>query len=149
MATKAPYTDLSIREQEGRREVFDPTRRRWVALTPEEGVRQHTILILHRHYGYPMELMQVEGAITVNGMTRRCDIVVYDTKGCPQMIVECKRPEVPLTQKVCDQACRYNTVLQVPLLLLTNGNQQVVLEVDFAANALHQLPDVPPFLKNS
>lgn len=149
MATKAPYTDLSIREQEGRREVFDPTRRRWVALTPEEGVRQHTILILHRHYGYPMELMQVEGAITVNGMTRRCDIVVYDTKGCPQMIVECKRPEVPLTQKVCDQACRYNTVLQVPLLLLTNGNQQVVLEVDFAAYALHQLPDVPPFLKNS
>ncbi len=143
MATKAPYTDLSIREQDGRREVFDPTRRRWVALTPEEWVRQHTILRLHDRQGYPLELMQVEGAITVNGMTRRCDIVVYDTSGCPQMIVECKRPDVPITQKVCDQACRYNTVLQVPLLLLTNGNQQVVLEVDTTSHSLRQLPEVP------
>ncbi len=150
MATKAPYTDLAFREQpDGRREVFDPTRRRWVALTPEEGVRQHTILMLHRHYGYPLELMQVEGSITVNGMTRRCDIVVHSADGRPRMIVECKRPDVPLTQKVCDQACRYNTVLQVPLLLLTNGNQQVVLEVDFAANALRQLPSIPVFLKKS
>ena len=76
-------------------------------------------------------------------MTRRCDIVVYDTDGRPRMIVECKRPDVPITQKVCDQACRYNIVLQVPILLLTNGNQQVVLEVDAASNCLRQLSEVP------
>ena len=75
--------------------------------------------------------------------------MVHSADGRPRMIVECKRPDVPLTQKVCDQACRYNTVLQVPLLLLTNGNQQVVLEVDFAANALRQLPSIPVFLKKS
>ena len=73
---------IDVREQpDGRREVLDPVRRRWVALTPEEEVRQLTIQMLNSHYGYPLELMQVEGAITLNGMTRRCDIVVYDTSG--------------------------------------------------------------------
>lgn len=137
--------DIQVREQEGRREVLDPVRRRWVVLTPEEWVRQQTIIMLHDHYGYPLELMQVEGAISVNGMTRRCDIVVFTNKGRPQLIVECKRPEVPLTQKVCDQACRYNTVLKVPYLLLTNGHQQVTIEADLEAQRLRVLPDLPPY----
>jgi len=128
---------------DGRREVLDPVRRRWVALTPEEGVRQQTILMLHERYDYPLELMQVEGAITVNGQTRRCDIVVYDTDGRPLIIVECKRPDVAITQKVCDQACRYNTVLQVPYLLLTNCKQFVVIEIDYRNHTLHPLPDLP------
>ena len=82
-------TDIQVRENEGCREVFDPVRRRWVALTPEEWVRQHTILRLQAA-GYPLEVMQVEGAIEVNGMSRRCDIVVY-CSGQPWMIVECKK----------------------------------------------------------
>lgn len=133
--------DIHVREIEGRREVFDPVRRRWVALTPEEWVRQHTILRLHAA-GYPLELMQVEGAIAVNGMTRRCDIVVY-RDGRPWMIVECKKCEIPLTQRVCDQACRYNTVLQVPYLILTNGRQEVMIEIDYAENRLKQLSEIP------
>ena len=134
-----------VRENDGRREVFDPVRRRWVALTPEEWVRQNTILRLCRS-GYPIEVMQVEGAITVNGMTRRCDIVVY-REDQPWMIVECKKCEIPLTQKVCDQACRYNTVLKVPYLILTNGNQEVIIEVDYSKNCLRQLPEIPPYKK--
>ena len=145
MATKAPYTDLQVRESDNRREVLDPVRRRWVALTPEEEVRQQTIRMLHDRYGYPLELMQVEGAITVNGLSRRCDIVVYTPMGQPLIIVECKRPDVPITQRVCDQACRYNTVLQVPLLLLTNSRQQVVAEVDFEHRAIRQLPELPHY----
>ena len=140
-------TDIQVREADGRREVLDPVRRRWVALTPEEEVRQQTILLLHRHYGYPLELMQVEGAITLNGMTRRCDIVVYRDSQ-PWMIVECKRPDVPVNQRVCDQACRYNTVLQVPLLLLTNGRQLIVIAIDYRQRSLRQLPEPPSFLNN-
>ncbi len=141
---------IDVREQpDGRREVLDPVRRRWVALTPEEEVRQLTIQMLNSHYGYPLELMQVEGAITLNGMTRRCDIVVYDTSGMPQMIVECKKPEVSLTQKVCDQACRYNTVLKVPYLLLTNGHQMVMVAVNAIEGSLSQLPDIPAYHKKS
>ena len=139
---------IDVRElDDGRREVLDPVRRRWVTLTPEEEVRQLTIQMLHSRYRYPLELMQVEGAITLNGMTRRCDIVVYDTDGKPQMIVECKKPEVPITQKVCDQACRYNTVLHVPYLLLTNGHQMVMVAADLTKGSLSQLPDVPLFIK--
>ena len=142
--TKAPYTNFTTRNIDGQPEVFDPIRRRWVALTPEEEVRQQTILHLHNHYNYPLELMQVEGAITLNGMTRRCDIVVY-RDGRPILIVECKRPDVPITQKVCDQACRYNTVLQVPFLLLTNSIQTVIVHVDLINRQLRQLSDLPPW----
>ena len=138
-------TDIQVRENEGCREVFDPVRRRWVALTPEEWVRQQTLVRLHAA-GDPPEVMQVEGAITLNGMTRRCDIVVY-RDGQPWMIVECKKSEIPLTQKVCDQACRYNTVLRVPYLLLTNGRQDVIVAVDFEKGCLRQLADLPPFQK--
>lgn len=140
--TKAPYTDLVLRNIDGQPEVFDPVRRRWVALTPEEEVRQQTICQLHNLYGYPLELMQVEGAIALNGMTRRCDIVVYRDSH-PVLIVECKRPDIPITQKVCDQACRYNTVLQVPYLLLTNSLQTVIVHVDLAKKQLRQLPTPP------
>ena len=137
-----------VRECDGRREVLDPVRKRWVALTPEEGVRQWVIGLLHDRYGYPLELMQVEGAITVNGMTRRCDIVVYGTDGKPHIIVECKRPDVPINQKVCDQACRYNTVLQVPYLILTNGKQMIIIEIDYKNCTLRPLAEPPLFLNN-
>lgn len=123
--------------------VFDIVRRRWVALTPEEWVRQNTINMLHYRCLYPLELMQVEAAITLNGLTKRCDIVVYDRAVRPWMIVECKKKSVPINQNVVDQACRYNLVLQVPYLLLTNGRQQLCLEVDAGAGTLRRvsLPD--------
>ena len=134
--------DILIREYEGRKEVFCSVRRRWVALTPEEWVRQCTLKRLHLEGGYPLEVMQVEGAITLNGMTRRCDIVV-NQDGRPWMIVECKKSEIPLSQKVCDQACRYNTVLRVPYLVLTNGKQEVIIVVDFEKGCLKQLSMLP------
>ena len=133
MQTKAQFIEPQVRDTDGRREVLDPVRRRWVALTPEEGVRQWVIGLLHERYGYPLELMQVEGAITVNGMTRRCDIVVFGTDGKPQMIVE----------------CRYNTVLRVPFLLLTNGRQMVTVEVDFTNGTLRQLREPNHYIKKS
>ena len=158
---KAPYTDIQVREIGCRRtagtpfpsstgawvptwannprEILDPVRRRWVALTPEEWVRQNTILFLHKQCGYPLELMQVEAAITLNGLTRRCDIVVYDKNVHPWMIVECKKEEVAINQKVVDQACRYNLVLQVPYLFLTNGRQQLCLHVDTKTQSLSQV----------
>jgi predicted type IV restriction endonuclease len=134
--------NIQTRETDSRREVFDPVRRRWVTLTPEEWVRQCTLLRLHREGGYPYEVMQVEAAISLNGLSRRCDIVVYHDSHL-WMIVECKKNDIPLSQKVCDQACRYNTVLHVPYLLLTNGRQHVMVEVDFDNGTLRQLPALP------
>ena len=132
-----------VRERDGRCEVFDPVRRRWVALTPEESVRQQVILFLHNRLGYPLELMQVEGQICVNGQVRRCDIVIYDKSVKPVMIVECKKPDVAISQKVADQACRYNLTLNVPYLFLTNGRQHWVGRVWAAEQRMDPLASVP------
>jgi type I site-specific restriction endonuclease len=147
--TSRQTVNIKIRDCEGRREVFDIVRNRFVALTPEEWVRQHAIHHLHYDLGYPLELIQVEGAITLNGMTRRCDIVVYDEAVRPFIIVECKKETVPLSQKVLDQACRYNLVLQVPYLWLTNGVQQVCCQVDFGAKKVVLIPKLPNSHKKS
>lgn len=139
--------NIKVRLVEGRREVFDIVRSRYVALTPEEWVRQHTLHHLHYELGYPLELIQVEGAITLNGMTRRCDIVVYDSQVRPLIIVECKRETVPLTQQVLDQACRYNMVLHVPYLCLTNGPTQICCQVDFDSQRLLPIRALPSYKK--
>lgn len=139
--------NIDIRESKGRLEVFDIVRGRYVALTPEEWVRQNVIHNLHHSLGYPLELIQVEGAITLNGMTRRCDIVVYDAHVRPLIIVECKQENVPLTQKVLDQASRYNLVLHVPYLLLTNGPQSIICNVDFDQKKLQILKTLPIYHK--
>ena len=138
---------IKLRETDGRREVFDMVRNRFVALTPEEWVRQHFIQYLHEVLLYPVELMQVEGAISLNGMTRRCDIVVYDEDVKPLIIVECKKETVPLSQKVIDQACLYNLVLQVPFLCITNGKQQLCCKVDFAKKCLNTISELPKYHK--
>ena len=138
---------IKLRETDGRREVFDMVRNRFVALTPEEWVRQHFIQYLHEELLYPIELMQVEGAISLNGMTRRCDIVVYDEDVKPLIIVECKKETVPLSQKVIDQACLYNLVLQVPFLCITNGKQQLCCKVDFAKKCLNTISELPKYHK--
>ena len=149
MKKTPPTANIEVRDSEGRREVFDIVRNRYVALTPEEWVRQHAIRYLHYELGYPLELMQVEGAITLNGMTRRCDIVVYDASVRPFSIVECKRETVALTQKVLDQACRYNLVLQVPYLWLTNGVQQIYCRVDSEAKRVVGIAKLPKCHKKS
>lgn len=130
--------------------MLDEYRHRFVALTPEEWVRQHVLYLLDKVMGYPRELLQVEGAISVNGMQRRCDIVVYRVvveNGSrtlrPVMIVECKQPSVKLTQRVIDQASRYNHTLHVPYLFLTNGMEHLCLRVNNERQVLEQLLAFP------
>ena len=138
-----PQQDIKTRESNGRQEVLDIVRQRWVVLTPEEWVRQNLIHYLHHTLAYPLELMQVEAAITLNELTKRCDVVVYDAAVHPIMIVETKKAEVPINQKVVDQACRYNLVLQVPYLLLSNGKQTLCLRVSDQEPHLKQMPQIP------
>lgn len=123
--------------------IFDIVRQRFVALTPEESVRQDVIRFLHHRLGYPLELMQVEASISLNNLHKRCDIVVYSRDMRPLMIVECKKNGIPVDARVLDQASRYNMALQVPFLLLTNGVQTVLLQVDYVKRELRQLAAIP------
>ena len=132
------YT-LKIRENGTQQEVFDPVRQKWVVLTPEERVRQVFILYLLNVKGFPLSHLSVEHAVTVNGMTQRYDLVVFDDELQPYMVVECKAPHVKLTQQVVEQVGRYNSILKAPLLCVTNGVGRKVFRIDFENERICEL----------
>ena len=112
-------------------EFFDPVRKKWVPATPEEEVRQQFIQFLLTVKNIPVSHMSVEREITVNGLSRRYDLVVFDEVGKPWMVVECKAPHVKLTQEVMEQAGRYNMTLRAPIIGITNGKENKFFKVDF------------------
>ena len=101
--------------------VFDPLRKRYCTLTPEEEVRQKVLYLLVEHLGVPAGLLAVEYSVKVNGLDKRCDAVVFGNDGKPLMIVECKAAKVPLSQTVLEQAVRYYAALHPKYLMLYNG----------------------------
>ena len=108
--------------------VWDPLRKKSVRLTPEEEVRQWFISVLHQGMQVPEHMMMSEVSLTWNGLDYRADIVVYDREAHPLLVVECKRPEVELTQEVVDQAIRYNNALDVRYIVITNGLKTFMFE---------------------
>jgi hypothetical protein len=140
-----PAADLRLREEDGVTMVLDPLRRRYVRLTPEEWVRQHFTAYLIQQKSYPAGLLGNEVTIALNGMSRRCDTVLYGLDRQPRMIIEYKAPTVALTQKVFDQVWRYNTVLRVEWLVISNGLQHIVCHLDKTKGTYEFLPQVPEY----
>lgn len=138
-----PPFDKKVTKKDDKPFIFDIIRRQHVALTPEEWVRQHFVHFLVNHKGYPQSLMANEMQLKLNGMSRRCDTVVYDRSLRPRVIVEYKAPTVNITQKVFDQICRYNMVLQVDYLIVSNGLAHYCCKVDYTAHTYSFLKEVP------
>jgi hypothetical protein len=111
-------------------QVFDPIRKKWVAFTEEEKVRQFFILYLINELKIPLSHISVERKITLNGLAKRYDIVVYKEAN-PWIVVECKAPHIPLTQEVLEQAGRYNQTLNAEIIGVTNGAEHKFFKVDF------------------
>lgn len=109
-----------------RHTIWDPLRKKEVVLTPEEEVRQWCIGVLSRSMCVPMHMMMSEAGFKLGGKSFRADVLVYDRKAQPLMVVECKRPEVALTQAVLDQAIRYNMALNVKYIMITNGTKTFI-----------------------
>ena len=131
--------------EDNRTKVFDPIRKIYCALTPEEEVRQKMLYYLVEQKKYPAGLIAVEYSIKVNGLPKRCDIVVFNKDAKPKMIVECKAELVPITQKVLDQAIRYYSGLNAEYLVLTNGKTMFCYHIDIEnkkMEALKELPDI-------
>ena len=116
-----PEYSLKTRINEGKQEIFDIVRKKYVTLTSEEWVRQHIIHYLIESKHVPASLLAVEKKVVLNQLTRRTDVVVFDRNANPRMIVECKAPQIKINQDVFDQIVRYNMVLKVDYLLVTNG----------------------------
>lgn len=140
-----PPFDINVKKTDGKLSVLDPLRRKFVALTPEEWVRQHFVNFLLTKKGYPVALLANEVQISLNKQSRRCDTVVYDRTLTPLMIVEYKAPEVAITQSVFDQIVRYNIVLRVKYLMVSNGLSHYGCIMDYENNTFSYLPDIPDY----
>ncbi|NBC18618.1 MAG: restriction endonuclease subunit R [Bacteroidetes bacterium] len=125
--------------------IFDPIRRKYVRLTPEEWVRQHFVQYLVQDLGTPPALVAIEGGFTYQGMTRRADVVVHDRRGQPLLLVECKAPSVEVRQATFDQVARYNKVVRARYLVVTNGQVHYACLLDREQHTYRFLDDLPPY----
>lgn len=147
LSLNLPKYETKICERDGKLQIFDPLRKCHVALTPEEWVRQHFVNFLIESRGFPATLMANEVAITVNGMKRRCDTVVYDRQLQPRVIVEYKAPTVKITKEVFAQISRYNLTLKVDYLIVSNGLQHYCCRMDYPNNSYSFLQEIPEYTK--
>jgi hypothetical protein len=126
-------------------EVFDPVRKKYVAFTPEEFVRQYVINYLIKNKDVPPGCISIEKSIRLNRLSRRVDIAVYNEKLVIALIIECKAPEVELTQDVFDQVFRYNIELNAKFVAITNGRKIICSFVSNASSDLVFFSDFPDF----
>jgi len=140
-----PQYEIKIGEKDGKRTIFDFLRRKYVALTPEEWVRQHFTHYLTTHKGYPKGLMGNEVELHVGEKRLRCDTVLYNKQGQPQMIIEYKAPTIQIQQKTFDQISVYNLLLHVDYLIVSNGLQHYCCKMDYDSQKYLFLKDIPDY----
>ena len=140
-----PSFDLKLSGTKEKPKIFDILRKRYVALTPEEWVRQHFIHYLINYKGYPKALMANEVQLQIGSKLLRADSVLYDLQLKPKIIIEYKAPSIPITQKVFDQAFAYNTQLHVNYLMVSNGINHYCCKIDYAHHNYILLADIPDY----
>ena len=140
-----PNAVLKTKLVEGTTQVFDAVRKKYLVLNPEEWVRQHFIHYLNLEKKYPLGLMGVEKMVKYNEQSTRADIVLYTNQGKPNMIVECKAPNVKITQDAFDQIAKYNFKLRVDFLVVTNGMKHFCCAMDYKNNKITFLKEVPNY----
>lgn len=140
-----PAFDFKLRNADNRQEIFDTVRRKFVALTPEEWVRQHLIHYITLVKGYPIATIGVEKQLMLNKMPKRFDLVIFKRNGSPLLLAECKAPEVEITEKTFDQAARYNMLLQADYFLITNGLEHYPCRLDYINKQYIFIEDIPDF----
>ena len=140
-----PKYGIKIKNDKGHQSIFDVLRRKYVALTPEEWVRQHFVHFLIEHKGYPKALMANEIQLAIGNKKLRCDSVLYDRTLRPRMIIEYKAPTVNITQKEFDQITIYNMLLHVDYLVVSNGIKHYCCRMDYANQKYLFLEDIPDY----
>jgi hypothetical protein len=144
---KLNFPDYSFRfkNSENKVSIFDEIRKKFIILTPEEWVRQHTIQFLLQEKKYPKSYINAEKTITINGTTKRYDLVVFKPNGELFLLVECKAPEVTISQQTFDQIARYNLKLNADYLMVTNGLNHYFCEMNLEEEKYIFLKELPEF----
>lgn len=146
MTINLPEYNVNVRRnKESKLQIFDCLRSKFVALTPEEWVRQHFVNYLANYKGYPLSRMANEVGLNQNGLCRRCDTVVYDSAAYPFMIIEYKASTISITPKVFDQIVRYNMVMRVRWLVVSNGVKHYCCTVDFESGTYRFVKEIPEY----
>jgi len=140
-----PTYKFKIKSNENKYVIFDIVRKKYVSLTPEEWVRQHIIHYLINEKKYPISLIAIEKQLTINNLTKRTDILVFNTNGLPHIIVECKAPSIALKQDAFDQIARYNLKLNANFLMVTNGLNHYYCKMDFINEQYVFLENIPKY----
>ena len=116
-----PTFQYRLENRAGKLFIFDPIRKKFIQLTPEEWVRQHILNHLINNLGYPASRTKVESGLKYNELQKRSDILIYDQQLNPSVLIECKAPNVKLGYGVVEQIGSYNQVCKAPLIIVTNG----------------------------
>lgn len=145
MELNLPLIKLNLKNEDGICKVFDPLRGKYVALTPEEYVRQHFTAWLISDFHYPPSLMANEISINLNGLTRRCDTVIFYPDGSPLLIVEYKAPDIKITQNTFDQIVRYNMTLRAKYLIVSNGINHYCCVINYEKDNYYFIPSIPDY----
>ncbi|MAR39250.1 MAG: restriction endonuclease subunit R [Flavobacteriales bacterium] len=140
-----PIYKLKLKVVQQKTHIFDVVRKKYLLLTPEEWVRQNFIHYLNKEKKYPLGLMGIEKMVKYNSLKSRADIVLYNTDGNPNIIIECKAPEVKITQDTFYQIAKYNSKLKVQYLIVTNGMKHYCCSMDYDTNAVTFLEEIPVY----
>ena len=140
-----PAFEYKIKKEAGKIWILDSIRRKYVVLTPEEWVRQHFIHYLINDFKYPKSLFRVESGLKYNNMSKRSDIVIHNRQGNAWMLVECKSPDIKLTQKAFNQVAVYNMTIGAKYLAVTNGMAHYCCEAKTAEQEAAFLTEFPQF----
>jgi hypothetical protein len=142
-----PAYAFRIKNSENKHYIFDEIRKKFVVLQPEEWVRQHVVRFLLENKNYPKSLVNVEKLLEVNKQRKRYDVVVYNSNGSIELLVECKRPNVAITQQSFDQIAQYNLTLKANYLMVTNGLNHYFCQLDYSNEKYIFLQDIPQFIR--
>jgi hypothetical protein len=140
-----PVYSFRFKNSENKVAIFDEIRKKFILLTPEEWVRQHTIQFLLNENQYPKSFINVEKLIKINDLSKRYDVVVFQPNGEIYLLIECKAPEVQITQQTFDQIARYNLVLKAKYLMVTNGLNHYFCQMDFENEKYVFLNELPAY----
>jgi type I site-specific restriction endonuclease len=143
-----PNYQFRFKNSENKVSIFDEIRKKFIILTPEEWVRQHVVRFLLKEKKYPKSLINVEKVLKVNGLRKRYDVVVYNPDGSIFVLVECKAPEIKISQATFDQIARYNMTLKSTFLMVTNGLNHYFCQMDFENEKYSFLENLPNYLNH-
>ncbi len=144
-----PSYSFRFKNSENKVSIFDEIRKKFVILTPEEWVRQNVVRFLLEEKKYSKSYINVEKILKINGLTKRYDVVVFRPDGKIFLLVECKAPEVAISQNTFDQIARYNMILEAEFLMVTNGLNHYFCKMDYEKEQYNFLIDLPFFNNGS